>query len=130
MPTRLISPPYVNSGTTFFQKYLIKHSIINLPSNKHKKRTPDFSEVPNSSILCLLYFSKLHYPSLIQIKLHQIIFWIMRSCYSIRVIFIPLTNSPDYPQHLNTANFKIPVFRIIFRHTKTLRFFSADRLNC
>ena len=24
----LMSPPYVNSGTTFFQKYLIKHSII------------------------------------------------------------------------------------------------------
>jgi len=32
LPTRLILPPYVNSGTTFFQKYLIKHSIINLPS--------------------------------------------------------------------------------------------------
>ena len=32
VPTRLILPPYVNSGTTFFQKYLIKHSIINLPS--------------------------------------------------------------------------------------------------
>lgn len=31
-PTKDISPPYVNSGTTFFQKYLIKHSIINLPS--------------------------------------------------------------------------------------------------
>lgn len=32
VPTKDISPPYVNSGTTFFQKYLIKHSIINLPS--------------------------------------------------------------------------------------------------
>lgn len=32
VPTMDISPPYVNSGTTFFQKYLIKHSIINLPS--------------------------------------------------------------------------------------------------
>ena len=32
VPTRLMEPPYVNSGTTFFQKYLIKHSIINLPS--------------------------------------------------------------------------------------------------
>lgn len=32
VPTSDMSPPYVNSGTTFFQKYLIKHSIINLPS--------------------------------------------------------------------------------------------------
>lgn len=32
VPTKDISPPYVNSGTTFFQKYLIKYSIINLPS--------------------------------------------------------------------------------------------------
>lgn len=32
VPTRLMEPPYVNSGTTFFQKFLIKHSIINLPS--------------------------------------------------------------------------------------------------